>query len=176
VQPTVFKRDLAPVEDDLIRLRLLAEGDLPTTLMWRNQDHIRCWFIHSAMVTIEQHQVWFEGYRVRDDDYVFIIEERERSYQPVGQISLYQIDWQARRAEFGRLMIGDPAARGRGLAKAATTLLLGVAFDQFGLDEVRLEVFGHNSAAISVYLSCGFQPCGQRDNLVLMSLPKSPAR
>ena len=58
-----------------IRLRLLEEQDLPQTLAWRNQDHIRRWFFSSERLTPEQHAGWFARYRQRDDDFVFIIEE-----------------------------------------------------------------------------------------------------
>ena len=166
----MVKRALAPIENERVRLRLLTEADLPLTVAWRNRDDIRFCFIHSDIITPEQHRAWFEKYCTRDDQFVFIIEERQTLHRPVGQISLYHIDREAKRAEFGRLMIGEPAARGLNLAKQATQLLLEAAFGQFELHEVYLEVFEHNAAAIAIYRSCGFQPCGRRDNLLLMNL------
>lgn len=96
-----------------VRLRLLEESDLSMTLAWRNQDHVRKWFFHSDIIAADQHRRWFEQYRDRDDDFVFVIEEAETLRRAIGQASIYNIDWAARRAEFGRLLIGDPEGGGR---------------------------------------------------------------
>ena len=52
------KRIIAPLVNGRVRLRLLEEADLPMTLAWRNQDHIRKWFFHSDVITPEQHRRW----------------------------------------------------------------------------------------------------------------------
>ena len=127
------KRHVAPLVRGRVRLRLLEEGDLPMTLAWRNQDHIRQWFFHSDLITPEEHRRWFEQYRDRDDDFVFVIEETETLKRPVGQVALYHVDWVARRAEFGRLMIGDAEATGLGLARLATRRLVGEALGHWRL-------------------------------------------
>jgi hypothetical protein len=59
------KRDLQPIDGDRVRLRLLTERDLPLTLAWRNQDHIRRWFFSSDLITPEQHQSWYWRYLER---------------------------------------------------------------------------------------------------------------
>lgn len=126
------------------------------TLAWRNQDHVRKWFFHSEIITADQHRRWFEQYRDRDDDFVFVIEEVETLKRAVGQASLYNIAWAARRGEFGRLLIGDPQAAGLGLARMATELLVREAISGLGLLDVHLEVRSDNLPAIAVYRACGF--------------------
>ncbi len=164
------KRSVAPIESARLRLRLLEERDLPLTLAWRNRDDIRRWFFHSAPIAPDQHQAWFAAYRERDDDFVFVIEERERGgYRPVGQIALYHVDRQARRGEFGRLMIGPPDAAGKGLATEATRALLAAAPDRLGLAEIHLEVLARNARAIKVYAACGFQVVGRDDAALRMT-------
>lgn len=150
------KRAIAPLVNGRVRLRLLEEADLPTTLAWRNQDHIRKWFFNSAVITPEQHRGWWERYLQKDDDFVFVIEETETLNRPVGQVALYNIDWAAGTAEYGRLMIGAPEARGLGLARLATTRLVDEAFGGLHLKEVHLEVVPANEAAMAVYRACGF--------------------
>ncbi len=152
-----------------VRLRLLEDSDLPMTLRWRNQDHIRKWFFHSDAITPEQHQAWFKRYLQQDDDYVFIIEEVAAAFRPVGQVAIYHIDWAIRQAEFGRLMIGEPEAVGKGLAHAATKLLVDTAMDSLGLQEVYLEAFADNVPALAIYTACGFQITGRHDNVLRMS-------
>jgi len=154
------KPQIGPLTSGRVRLRLLEEADLPMTLAWRNQDHIRKWFVHSDVINPDQHRRWYEGYRERDDDFVFVIEEVETLHRPIGQASVYRIDRSAKRAEFGRLMIGDPMAAGRGLARKATALLLAESTKEWGLERISLVVRPCNQAAIGLYQKCGFQPCG----------------
>ncbi len=161
------KREIGAIENARVRLRLLIETDLALTLRWRNQDHIRRWFFHPDPITPEQHRRWFEQYRERDDDFVFVIEELP-ARRPVGQVALYHLDWNTSRAEFGRLMIGEPDAAGKGLARAATELTLQITFARLGLRQVYLEVFADNVRARAIYDSCGFQITAQRDNVLTM--------
>jgi diamine N-acetyltransferase len=169
------KRHLAPLVNGRVRLRLLEEEDLPMTLAWRNQDHVRQWFLHSDVITADQHREWFNQYRLRDDDFVFVIEETETLQKPVGQVSLYHLDQSAGRAEFGRLIIGDPAAAGQGLAREATACLVGEALGPWQLGEVYLEVKDTNAAALAIYRRCGFQSSGNREGVELMRVLRSSA-
>jgi RimJ/RimL family protein N-acetyltransferase len=164
------KRSLPAIENRSVRLRLLRQEDLPLTLHWRNLDHIRRWFFHSDLITPNQHARWFEQYCERDDDFLFVIEDVQAGYKPVGQVALYHIDWEQRRAEFGRLMIGEASAAGKGLAFAATQLALQIAFQSLGLQEVYLEVYADNQRAIAIYQGTGFETVAQRENICTMSI------
>jgi diamine N-acetyltransferase len=166
------KRPVQPIESEAVRLRLLEEADLEMTLGWRNQDEIRRWFYTSSVLTFEQHRNWvMNSYMPRDNDFIFVIESKSLG-MPVGQISLYDIDFERRRGEYGRVMIGEPAAGGKGLAREATRLILRFAFETLGLDEVYLSVFAHNQRAIRLYQACGFSVDGEEDGSLKMSIRK----
>ncbi|MCU0587249.1 MAG: GNAT family N-acetyltransferase [Syntrophobacteraceae bacterium] len=162
------KLSIPPIEGERIVLRLLEEADLDMTLRWRNQDHIRKWFKSSAVISPSRHRAWFESYRERDDDYVFIIEERRDLFKPVGQVSLYRIDWVKRCAEFGRLMIGEPEALMKGIAKEATRLLMSYGLAQLELIKLELQVYDNNKPAIMIYRSCGFKETSSDNDMILM--------
>lgn len=162
------KRTVPSLVGARVRLRLLEEADLPQTLAWRNQDHIRRWFLHSEVITPAQHRTWFEGYRERDDDFVFVIEETRDLRKPIGQVSLYRIDWDRHRAEYGRLLISEADAAGRGLAREATDVLLRYATTTWGIGEITLEVFADNAAAIAIYSASGFTARERRGPLLHM--------
>jgi diamine N-acetyltransferase len=164
----VPKRSIAPLTEGRVRLRLLEARDLPLTLAWRNQDHIRRWFFSTDVIAPEQHRGWFARYQERDDDFVFVIEETQTLQRPVGQTALYHVDWSAGRAEFGRLMIGDPAASGIGLARLATSRLLAEAHGPLNLREVYLECRTDNARAIAVYTACGFHEDSRGNGVVRM--------
>jgi RimJ/RimL family protein N-acetyltransferase len=165
----VGKRLIQPIPGRRLRLRLLERADLPLTLAWRNQPEIRRWFVHAAPLTPDGHAQWFERYRQDDADFVFVIEETERFHRPVGQVALYRIDWARRTAEYGRLLIGEPEAVGRGLAREATELLLTYAFDVLDLERIELHVFPDNAPARAIYRRCGFVEAGEQDGLLRMT-------
>jgi len=164
----ISKKSLPVIESERLCLRPLTAADLPMTLSWRNQDAIRKWFFHSEIIRPEQHRVWFESYQEKDNDFVFVIEERIVLQRPVGQVSLYNIDWDKKRAEFGRLMIGDPEACGLGLAKEATRILIEFAERELGLQEVYLEVYADNLPAVAVYCACGFSVTEVKEGVLHM--------
>jgi len=164
----VAKRQIPIIVGERVRLRLLTEADLPMTLAWRNQDHIRRWFLNPDPIVPDEHRAWFDRYAGRDDDFVFVIEERQQLHKPVGQASLYRIDWERRRAEYGRLLIGEADASGLGLAHEATAVLVEYAFERLGLAEIELEVRRDNSPALAIYRSCGFQSIREHDGVVTM--------
>ena len=167
-----IKQSLTPLAGDAFCLRLLCAEDLPMTLAWRNREDIRVQFIHSDIITWEQHLAWWQQYQAKNNDFVFIIEETQQLHRPVGQVSLYNIDLEKREAEYGRLMIGDNEARGKGLARRATELLIAWAFDTLKLKRIHLEVFKNNTTAVNLYRQCGFVPYGKREDLYLMSISK----
>jgi diamine N-acetyltransferase len=168
----MVKKQVDPITDGWVRLRLLEESDLPLTLRWRNQDHIRKWFFNSDVIAPENHRRWFENYCQQDDDFVFIIEETQVLNRPVGQAAIYHVDWEAGCAEFGRLMIGEEDARGKGLARRATQVLVNTALNVWGLHEVYLEVWEDNLAAIAIYRACGFEITEHRENRLFMTVRK----
>ena len=60
-----------------------------------------------------------------------------------------------------RIVIGEKDAWGYGYGTEATRLVMDEAFDNLGLDEVRLEVFSHNARAIAAYQRVGFEVTGE---------------
>lgn len=161
-----------PVESGTVRLRLLEEADLEMTLGWRNQDEVRKWFYTSNVLTLEQHRNWvLNSYLPRDNDFIFVIESQADGV-PIGQISLYDIDFGKRRGEYGRLMIGNPLGSRKGFAREATRLILQFAFETLGLDEVYLSVIANNERAIALYKACGFSVDGEEDGSLKMSIRK----
>lgn len=158
-----MKKSIKPLKGKNISLRLLEENDLGLTLTWRNKNHIRKWFINSEKLTLEQHQNFYRNYLTKDNDYIFIIDHIENNkYNPIGQLSLYNIDYSTRVAEFGRIIIGDDQARGKGFASTALELILIIAKNEFNLSRIKLEVFHNNIPAISLYKNHGFHMLNER--------------
>lgn len=170
------KRYIPPVENETVVLRLLEETDLPLTLSWRNQEHIRRWFFSTEVIPFEKHLAWFKRYQALENDFVFVILAKDFDLKPVGQISLYAIDWQSLVGEYGRLMIGEAEARGRGLARSASLLLLQIGFDILGLKEIVLDVKQDNLPAVSVYRSIGFEEIANENSIIKMKIRANQVR
>lgn len=161
------KQKITPIESERIILRLLEKTDLSQTLAWRNQDHIRIWFNNTEVVAEKDHYAWFETYLNLDNDFVFVILAKDLDHICIGQISIYNIDWEVGSAEFGRLIIGHQLARGKGYAKEAIHLLLEFGFLQMGLRKVYLEVKEKNDPAIKIYKKAGFVEYKRKNNGIL---------
>jgi RimJ/RimL family protein N-acetyltransferase len=162
------KRVVLPLENEAVILRPLELSDLPLTLAWRNQDEVRKWFVYSDILSVEQHYGWYENYKDLDNDFVFIILAKDLGNLPVGQIALYRIDWDLAVAEYGRIMIGEQTAKGKGYASQATKLLLEHGFNSFKLREITLIVRDDNMTAIALYKSRGFVEKSTTDGLITM--------
>jgi RimJ/RimL family protein N-acetyltransferase len=163
---------MPPIQGKRVRLRLLEESDLPLTLSWRNRDSVRIWFTHSEVLTPETHRAWFENYRTRDDDFVFIIELPTDNGAPraVGQVSVYDIDWSRRTAEIGRLLVGEPDAERRGYGVEAFRLFCGHLFVELGIRELRAKVLPQNARSLALCRRCGFTRQGMSHGLVDLTL------
>lgn len=145
---------IAPEDITLIPL---AREHLALVRAWRNRPDIARWFFGGA-VSEEQHEHWFQGYEADDSDHTFVVAWQGR---PVGMMSVYHVDRAARSAEFGRFLIGDPGARGRGVAQAAGRRLAALAFSALGVDRLSLSVFADNEPALRVYAALGFRRTGR---------------
>lgn len=167
-----IKSSLTPLIGSGFILRLLSVRDLSTTLAWRNREDIRHNFINSDIISLESHLKWWEEYCVKNNDFIFMIQETESLNRPVGQISLYNIDLKSSEAEYGRLMIGDNEARGKALARHATEILIAWAFNSLGIERIYLEVFKDNTIALNLYRRCGFITTGDHGRLYRMSILK----
>lgn len=155
-----MKPSIGPYRGTRVRLRLLLAEDLPVTMLWRNKDRCRGAFRNTDPISDASHRLWFEGYLVRENDFVFIIESLKVPGRTeglrIGQISLYDVNPRASEAELGRMMIGDDAFLRSGCALEAVNIVLGEIAPALGLSGVYLEVRKENDAAIALYRQAGF--------------------
>lgn len=101
----------------------------------------------------------------------------------VGHIELMNVDRVAGRGHIGRVLIGDPAARGRDHGRALVEALLRFAGEELGLRTLTLAVFSFNTSAVACYTRLGFRtfdvttrpaPDGGEWELQLMRLALAP--
>ncbi|MCW5770624.1 MAG: GNAT family N-acetyltransferase [Rhodospirillaceae bacterium] len=146
----------ALLRDEFVLLAPLRPDEIEMLRLWRNRDDVRLWFNDSSLVSAEQQAQWYIKYRKKPDDIVFVT-RRATDLAPIGAVSLYRIDRSAGRAEFGRLMIGVPAARRGGYGFRSTVRLCAAAFASLELAEIVLEVKQENDGARRIYDRIGFR-------------------
>jgi RimJ/RimL family protein N-acetyltransferase len=75
----------------------------------------------------------------------------------LGHAELARVDRAAATGFVSRVLVGDPAARGRGVGGAAIRAIERVARERLGLRELTLNVFTWNAPAIACYEREGFE-------------------
>jgi len=136
-----------------ILLRPVVEQDIESMRNWRNSDWARNFFLDSSIITKEQQQKWFENYLEKTDDFMFIIEWQGKA---VGMVGIYNVNKKPGHAEFGRLLIGEELARGKGIGKKTVELLSKFAMQELKIKQIDLEVFADNERALAIYQKCGY--------------------
>lgn len=110
--------------------------------------------------TLDQQIARYERDVTAADEVDFAIYERA-TWRCVGTVGLFGIAYRNGRADFG-ILIGAPAARGRGYGTEATRLMLDYAFTALGLRNVGLTVAEWNIAGRRAYARAGFKEYGRR--------------
>ena len=146
------------IEGERVLLRRMCREDTADVVRMRAEPEVQAQLFSERPPTIEEHLRWLADMEARGDRHEFIIVERA-SGRSVGTIGLSRIDLVNRRAEYG-VLIGEPDARGKGLAAEASRLLLAYAFGTLGLRRVYLHVLARNADALRLYRRVGFQPEG----------------
>lgn len=75
----------------------------------------------------------------------------------VGHIELVHVDYDKNAGHVGRVLIGNPSHRGRGLGKELMLRLVTFSFDKLRLRTLTLDVFDFNYSAVNCYRDLGFE-------------------
>ena len=109
---------------------------------------------HPLPVAEHEMEEWFKKNQSDKNQILFGIYELG-SKELIGSVRLMFIDWISSVAELG-IFIGDELARGKGIGKGVTKLILNYAFQVINLHRIYLKVSESNTKAIHLYESCGF--------------------
>lgn len=155
------------VRGDLVALGPLRRDLIPTYARWVNDlGTLRTLAVLPAPLAIEAEEAWYEA-AIAGGARVFTIHELA-TLDPIGTCELRDIDHRNRTATIG-MLIGEPAARGKGYGTEATRLLLDVGFTVLGLHSIWLDVFSFNLAGQRCYAKAGFREVGRRRECRLLN-------
>lgn len=136
-----------------VRLIPLDRRHLDRTRDWANDPQLMMLMGRADHISVAEHDRWFAALSSRDDCSYFAIEVVDG--QHVGNVWLWEIDRRHRKAEL-RIVIGDPAARGKGLGSDAIDKLCRHGFDEIGLHRIYAYVLAMNPPARRAFERAGF--------------------
>jgi RimJ/RimL family protein N-acetyltransferase len=141
------------LEGDLVRLEPLGPADITDEYVgWLNDPATFRYLGTKFGQTRASVQRYVEG--VHPPDLLCRIVEKG-SGAHVGNIALHSIHPVHRCGELG-IMIGSPAARGKGYGREACRLIIDYAFDHLNLHKVTAGTVDKNVAMKQVFLGLGF--------------------
>lgn len=139
---------------ELVFLAPPEPEDAEALARWLNDPAVWVPFARLWPVSAEAERQWIAGQVGRRDELNLVVFEKS-SGRPVGLAGLRSLDAAGASARLG-LLIGEAAARGRGLGADAAGLLLAYGFDFLGLRRVNLSTLADNAAALRLYEKLGF--------------------
>lgn len=152
------------IKKDKLVLKFLDFDEIEVVRTLRNYWSKSGYFIDSNMIQVHQQKAWYENYRHKEDDLMFVI-----LYEGVfvGTIALYDINLKNYSCEFGRLMLMEEWTN-KGIAFSVSKLLCNWAEEELGIKKFYLEVFSENIRAIRLYSKIGFKKCHEINGLIHM--------
>jgi diamine N-acetyltransferase len=137
-----------------VMLRAIEESHLPVLAGWRSDGASYPFFHEFRPISLAAQAEWFAAQRGNDREMNFAVCGLDGAL--VGTISLMRIDRRNRRAELGRVLVGEERQRRIGLGREMTHLVLEYAFKHLNLHKVFCEVVEGNLAARELYTRFGF--------------------
>ena len=144
-----------------VYLRGLEEKDLTGNYyQWFNEQSTDIYTHHALYPnSMEKMRRFYEQALLHENIIVLAIIDRSDGCH-IGNVSLQQIEWINRRAEFA-IILGEKEYYGKGLATEAGTLIMDYGFDRLNLNSIWLGVHAENRVALALYKKLGFMEEGR---------------
>lgn len=133
-----------------LRLRAGAEEDCEALWLWRNDPHVRAMAKSAAPIAWQEHARWFAAMLASGDSRLFVADVEGR---PAAMVRFDRTD----DGELVSINV-DPAARGRGIGKAALAAACARHEAEAGAEALVAEIRPGNRASIRIFEAAGFEP------------------
>lgn len=139
-----------------VSIRKFCKDDIENKVKWINNPQNNTFLHYDLPLEFQKTLTWFENNKDRTDRYDGVIVADSKA---VGLIGLLQIDHKNSKAEF-YIALGEQSAKGKGIAKKASLLMLEYAFSTLGLNKVYLYTEAENLSAQGLFEKLGFNKEG----------------
>ncbi len=128
----------------------------PLHQAWLNDPEV-AWNVLGAPVrrSYEEERDWIDGFLAEPSNRLWLMYRTDEA-RPIGLAALTEVGIPDGSATF-RTLIGDARDRGQGFGRESSELVLRYAFEELGLRELRLDVYGYNAAGLRLYERLGFR-------------------
>lgn len=137
-----------------VRLRAGKESDSEALWLWRNDPHVRAMAKSAAPIAWGDHVRWFAGMLASGNSRLFVAVADGR---PAAMVRFDRLD--------ACVLVSinvDPAARGRGIGKAALAAACARYEAEAGSEALVAEIRPGNRASIRIFEAAGFEPAPQQ--------------
>jgi UDP-4-amino-4,6-dideoxy-N-acetyl-beta-L-altrosamine N-acetyltransferase len=133
------------------RLKDIKESDLMQILYWRNQDSIRKVMYNSEIISLDQHQKWFERLQESESaiSKIFYFDQ-----VPYGVLNINHIDLINNSCEWGFYIGANNAPRGIGTMLGYTSL--NYIFKELKIRKLIAKVLSTNEKSLVFHQKLGF--------------------
>ncbi len=149
--------DPGPIETPRLRVRGVAEADLPALLAVNGDAEVTRFLPYPAWATLADGEAWLKrmnGIQASGGALQFVIVDKQQAGHAIGTCLLFRHDEGSARAELGYVLAR--ACWGRGLMHEALAALVGCAFTRMGLRRLEAEVDPRNGASGRALQRLGF--------------------
>jgi RimJ/RimL family protein N-acetyltransferase len=133
----------------------------PLHVQWLNDPEV-AWNVFGQPIrrTFEEESAWIDAFLADPGSRLWLIYRLDEA-RPIGLSALTEIDVVPGTATF-RTLIGEARDRGQGFGRESSELILRHGFEDLGLREIRLDVYGYNEAGRRLYERLGFREIDRR--------------
>jgi len=166
-----------------VYLRAFELDDYKLINKWRKDNEITKFLGgNKYFISSERDRKWIEEkiFDNKTSNYLAIC--LKDSEEMIGYLSIINIDWRNRNAEWGGIIIGNKEHQRKGYSKEAAYLMLDFIFNELGMNRFYGYWLESNKASIQMGLKLGFKQegilreCiyknGKYNNLLLLSILK----
>jgi RimJ/RimL family protein N-acetyltransferase len=148
----------------MIVLERFTPADFSQLIEWIDSERLmKEWSgsLFSFPLTEESLSWYIEGANDLKDPDVFVYKATDKATgETVGHISLGSISQRDKSGRITRVLVGNNAARGKGVCRRMVQALLRIGFEELGLHRISLGVYDFNQPAIKCYLKAGMKQEG----------------
>ena len=142
-------------------------GDLENTHSWHNDEELFQTFGGIfRFVSINAEEEWLQEKVKFNNQEINLMICLEKNSEPIGIISVREIDWISRNAQLTGIAIGDPNYRGKGYGTEALKLLLQHYFEDLNMNRIWGYALSENKPSLRMLEKCGFKIEGELRNHV----------
>ena len=139
-------------QDVNVTIRKFQKTDIPKKVEWINNPENNQFLHYDIPISVQGTEKWFDSHEGETGRFDAVI---EADGVPVGTIGLLSIDRKNSKAEF-YIAMGETAYKGKGVAAAATGLMLRYGFEELKLNRIYLFTEAGNLPARKLFEKTGF--------------------